>query len=306
MGVARPARYVTLRCMVSTPVPASQLSPHRAERVSLQCEHGPLAALVAVPAAARATVVMVPGYTGSKEDFAPLLDAITDAGLAAVAIDLPGQHESPGPATEASYLASELGMIVAKLVPRLAPQPVILFGHSYGGLVCRAAVLSGASITGLVLMCCGPAALPTGIRRIMLDIGEPVLRAHGVQAVQQLREAAEANAGTPPRTPELAAFLRKRFLANAPAGLLGMAEGLRTEPDLVTALATALQDTRTPCLVTCGERDDAWPPDLQRDLATRLDAPFAVIPGAAHSPNVENPGALLDLLLPTWHTWLDR
>jgi pimeloyl-ACP methyl ester carboxylesterase len=39
-------------------------------------------------------------------------------------------------------------------------------------------------------------------------------------------------------------------------------------------------------------------------MADRLDADFAVIPGAGHSPNVENPEALLDTLVPTWSTWL--
>jgi pimeloyl-ACP methyl ester carboxylesterase len=283
---------------------ASQLSPHRAERTPLPSRHGPLAALVAVPARARATVLMIPGYTGSKEDFAPLLDPVAGAGLAVVAIDLPGQYESPGPADEASYLPSELGTVVAKLVPRLAPQPVILLGHSYGGLVCRGAVLAGASIAGMVLMCSGPAALPDGPRRRLLELAEPVMRTHGVRAAHELRQAAEANAGVPARPPGLAALLRQRFLASTPAGLLGMATGLRTEPDLVAELATVLLDTATPCLVTCGEHDDAWPPDVQRELAARLGAPFAAIPGAAHSPNVENPRALLELLLPTWHSWL--
>jgi pimeloyl-ACP methyl ester carboxylesterase len=39
-------------------------------------------------------------------------------------------------------------------------------------------------------------------------------------------------------------------------------------------------------------------------MADRLDADFAVIPGAKHSPNVENPVALLSALVPTWRAWL--
>ena len=45
----------------------------------------------------------MPGYTGSKEDFAPLLAPLAAAGFAATAIDLPGQYESPGPADPAGY-----------------------------------------------------------------------------------------------------------------------------------------------------------------------------------------------------------
>lgn len=301
---------------------AAQLTPHLAGPVRLPGEHGGLAALATlvpgapVPPGVLGTVLMVPGYTGSKEDFAPLLDAVAGAGLAAVAIDLPGQYESAGPPDEASYLPAPLGTALVGLVRRLAPQPVILLGHSYGGLVCRAAVLAGAPVAGLVLMCSGPAALPDGLRRSLLDVAEPVLRTRGVLALQALREAADA--GLPRRPPELATLMRRRFVHSSAAGLLGMATGLRTEPDRVAELAATLRAPATgattagspaggtPCLVTCGEFDDAWTPDLQRDMASRLGAPFATIAGAAHSPNVENPAGLLELLLPTWHGWLGR
>lgn len=285
---------------------AAQLSPHQAQRVELACSHGQLAALVAAPAAAAAaTVLMVPGYTGSKEDFAPLLDPVVDAGFAAVAVDLPGQYESAGPATEASYLPTVLGPLVADVVRRVGG-PVILLGHSYGGLVARAALLAGAEVAGLVLLGSGPAALPDVERRRLLNLAEPVLRQRGLPVLRQLIDAADAANGTTPQPPELAALLRRRFLANSPAALLGMAHGLRTEPDRLAELGAVLHRNGTPCLVACGESDDAWPPQLQREMAARLGAAFHVVPAAAHSPNVENPGALLDVLLPTLRQWCGR
>jgi hypothetical protein len=39
-------------------------------------------------------------------------------------------------------------------------------------------------------------------------------------------------------------------------------------------------------------------------MADRMDADFAVILGAQHAPNVENPEMVLDTLIPTWRTWL--
>jgi pimeloyl-ACP methyl ester carboxylesterase len=42
----------------------------------------------------------------------------------------------------------------------------------------------------------------------------------------------------------------------------------------------------------------------QRDMADRLDADYAVIPDARHSPNTENPAELLATLVPTWRSWL--
>ncbi|MCP2259596.1 Pimeloyl-ACP methyl ester carboxylesterase [Streptoalloteichus tenebrarius] len=314
--------------MSTTP---SQITPHRATRVDVPARWGPLAALHA-PAVGGGTgsggkgadgadhdalVVFLPGYTGSKEDFAPLLDPVAESGFSVLALDLPGQHESAGPSDEADYLPDPLGRALAEVLTALAngqgvagsrqPRPVLLVGHSYGGLVARSAVLAGAPVHGLVLLDSGPAALPDGDRRRLLDLGEPLLRAHGVEAVQRIREAQDANDPRWAERPaELKELLRRRFVESVPAGLLGMATGLRSEPDRVSALADALRERAIPCAVVCGEHDDAWAVETQRAMAERLGADFTVLPGAAHSPNIEAPEALLATLLPTWRAWLTR
>jgi pimeloyl-ACP methyl ester carboxylesterase len=292
---------------VNTP---SQLTPNGADRVDLHSRYGPIAALrrrAVNTTEPRPTALLIPGYTGSKEDFAPMLDPIAAGGFEAIAIDLPGQYESGGPDDEAAYLPAALGGVIADLIGKLAAEggPVVLLGHSYGGLVARAAVLAGGSVAGLTLMASGPSELPEGLRRQALDLGEPAMRTYGIEAAQKLRDQLDAMA--PPRpghTPALAAFLRERFLRSRPAALLGKARALRTEPDLVSSLARVLHTSGIQCLVCCGEFDDAWPVSTQRDMADRLDADFAVIRAARHSPNTENPDELLDTLLPTWRSWL--
>lgn len=294
----------------STPKQWSQLSPHRAKRVDLPGRYGTIAALrisARRPVQGSPVALLLPGYTGSKEDFAPLLDPIADEGFDAIAIDLPGQYESPGPDDEPSYLPSALGLVIAELVAKLSADghSVLLLGHSYGGLVARAAVLAGAPVVGLTLVDSGPAELPQGWRRQALDIGEPAMREYGIEAALKLRDTLDAhNPVWIAFPPELKAFLRTRFLRSNPSALLGMAHGLRTEPDLVGALARTLQTSGAQSLVMCGEGDDAWPVSAQRDMADRLDADFAVIPGARHAPNLENPEELLYTLMPTWRTWL--
>jgi len=288
----------------------SQLTPNGADRVDLHGRYGPVAALrrrAVNTTEPRPTALLIPGYTGSKEDFAPMMDAIAAGGFDAIAIDMPGQYESGGPDDEAVYMPAALGGVIAELVGKLAADggPVVLLGHSYGGLVARAAVLAGAPVVGLTLMDSGPSELPEGLRRQALDFGEPAMRKYGIEAAQKLREQLDAmNPARPGDSPELTAFLRERFLRSTPAALLGKARALRTEPDLVSSLARMLHTSGIPCLVCCGEFDDAWPVSTQRDMADRLDADFAVIPAARHSPNTENPEELLDTLLPTWRSWL--
>ena len=92
------------------------------------------------------------------------------------------------------------------------------------------------------------------------------------------------------------AFLRHRFLAGSAAGLRGMGDALRAEPDRTDELKA----TGVPTLVAYGERDDAWSPAVQAEMAGRLGAQTAVIPGAIHSPAAQQPAATADALLAFW------
>ncbi|MGI8590629.1 MAG: alpha/beta fold hydrolase [Nakamurella sp.] len=284
---------------------ADQLTPNSALRTTMQSSAGPLAALVAYPPGAgdAPVLLLVPGYTGSKEDFAPLLDPVVAQGFAVVAIDQPGQYESPGPGTEAAYTPAALGLVLASVIRRLAAdRPVLLVGHSFGGLVCREAVLVGAPVTGLVLLCSGPAAFSSGNRFDALTSGAPVLRARGVQA---LYDGGQTAAGLDPLDPNpLQQFFRRRFLASSPAGLLGMGGSLLTEPDRTLDLAAALSAGRIPVAVIAGEADDAWPLQEQRRMAESLGTELVLVAGGAHSPAVEAPGKLLAILIPVLRQWL--
>jgi pimeloyl-ACP methyl ester carboxylesterase len=241
-------------------------------------------------------VLLVPGFTGSKEDFGPILDPLGEAGCRVVAIDLPGQFESPGPDDPAAYAPARLGPVVSAVAGGLGG-PVHLLGHSFGGLVARAAVLTDrAPFASLVLLGSGPAALG-GPRRERIERLRPLLDTHDAAELYAAALAAERAApGYVAPDPETAAFLERRFLAGPTAMLAGMGDALRTEPDRVGELAAA--GLRT--LVAHGAADDAWPPATQREMAGRLAAVYAVIPDAAHSPAVENPAATVDTLLAFW------
>ena len=106
--------------------------------------------------------------------------------------------------------------------------------------------------------------------------------------------------------PDIADLLRRRFLASSEAGLLGMGTALRAEPDRVHELWLVLSQARTPAAVIAGRDDDAWPLADQQEMAVRLGTELVVIEAAAHSPAVENPAGLLDVLLPLLRSWLTR
>lgn len=270
--------------------------PAGSEPTSYDVDGGRLAAVSLRPAGARGTALLVPGFTGSKEDFFPVLEGIAAGGWHAVALDQRGQHESPGPDEVAAYsveaLAADLRAVLATL-----DAPVHLVGHSFGGLVCRAAVLADpTAVASLVLLASGPAAL-AGPRVEAMDHVRPLVEAGDLVAVADLMDAATALDPLRQELPDqVRDFLRRRFLASSATGLLGMGDALTTEPDRVDELA-ALD---LPVLVLYGEHDDAWPPAVQAAMAERLGATHVVLDGARHSPAAEQPEATVTALLAFW------
>ena len=265
-----------------------------AELELLDVPGGPLAVLRAEPPErTRATVVLVPGYTGSKEDFRLLVPPLLEAGHAVVSLDQRGQHQSPGLEDLSAYTTSALAADLLAVVDELREGPVHLVGHSFGGLVARAAVLQRPeAFRSLVLMSSGPAGL-TGPRVDVLPLLRP-LAEQGMPSVVAAMDALNAgDARWLALDASTQCFLRDRMIASSARALLGMAESLVGEPDRVDEL----RETGLPVLVLHGEGDDAWSPALQREMAERLGSAYAVVPDAVHSPAVEQPEATAKALL---------
>jgi pimeloyl-ACP methyl ester carboxylesterase len=277
-----------------------QLADHDATPRTFPGRAGPLAALDTGGDEVRAAVLLVAGYTGSKEDFAPLLAPLTEAGYRVVAIDQRGQFESPGPDDPGAYSMSELAADVLAVARRLREEsrvPLHLLGHSFGGLVTRAAVLAEPALfASFTLLGSGPSQL-TGRRADLLEHLGPLLDEGGVPLVH---ETLEQVAMTDPKAQAVPAptreFYSRRFLRNSAAGLRGMADAMLSEPDRVPALAA----TGVPVLVAHGEADDAWLPHVQAEMAVRIGARHEVINNSIHSPAVENPQRTLEVLLDFW------
>jgi pimeloyl-ACP methyl ester carboxylesterase len=276
--------------------------PSGVRRIEMATSRGTFAALEALPGSGapdRLPALLVPGYTGSKEDFIAVLPVLAGAGRRVIAIDQRGQYETPGPDDPAAYTGAALGADIVALLETIAPGGVHLVGHSFGGLVAREAVLADpARVGSITLMGTGPAG-----------IGEPSasrVRAL-IEALTQLELTEiwdgflgpEAVADGVP--PDIVAFLRRRMVGNTPAALTGTGRELLSMPDRVDRLAQVIAEAGVPALVLFGEADDAWDPGLQATMAKRLDAGEVVIAGAAHSPAAEAPETTAAALTAFWN-----
>jgi pimeloyl-ACP methyl ester carboxylesterase len=307
---------------VSTPK-ALQL-PSGVRRLTIETSRGKFAGLEALPLSGiheRQPALLVPGYTGSKEDFLLILQALASAGRQVVAIDMRGQFETPGADDAAAYQLDALAADVALVAGWLSAghdgpsgpgnsssgpgggRGVHLLGHSLGGLVTREVLLARAArISSLTLMSSGPGAL-TGPRAqallallAELDGINPDRLGAEIERIWRTRLEPEAVAGSVPRP--IIDFLGTRLLSSSPTGLRAMAKTLLTCPDRTAALAGL---DSVSLMVLYGENDNAWDPAAQEDMAARLRAQRICIPAAAHSPAVEAPETTASTLTSFWN-----
>jgi pimeloyl-ACP methyl ester carboxylesterase len=283
---------------MSTP-PFVDLPPHT-EAVRLPTRGGALAGLRAVPPTGverRGTAVLVPGYTGSKEDFIAVLAPLAEAGYDVVAIDQRGQNESAGPQDPAAYTLARLAGDLAEVVDGLSAEPVHVLGHSFGGLVAREYTLAHQRrVRSLAVFDSGPAAVPGR----SAEQAELLVAAAGFMTTEQIWAEMQkmAAAQGAPQHPDAAvrAFVQRRFETNDLGMLIGMGTAILQAPDRTAELAAA----GVPLLVAAGVGDDAWPVELQKEMATRLGTELVLIEDAAHSPAAENPAATVRVLLEFW------
>jgi cystathionine beta-lyase/cystathionine gamma-synthase/pimeloyl-ACP methyl ester carboxylesterase len=231
-------------------------------------------------------VVLVHGHPFNRSMWYPQAGYLASHGFRVIAPDLRGYGDNPvtaGPRTLETF-----GRDIAGLLDHLGVDSAVLCGLSMGGqIVLEFTRLFPGRVTALVLAdTSAPADSPAAAaaRRATADR----LLAEGMAGYATEVLARMISPDTIRRRPDVAAHVTGMMRGTAPAGAAAALRGRAERPDYVPLLA----GITVPALVVVGAEDDFTPLADAELLASSIpDATLAVIPAAAHLPNLEQPAA---------------
>lgn len=123
--------------------------------ISVQGE--PLSTVVYQPEIVESDVVLIHGFTGSKEDFSEISILLAHEGHRVLTFDNRGQYESGYTERSDGYSIHSLARDIVELVQKLDFEKPHLVGHSFGGLISQqAAYVAPNQWSSLTLLCSGP------------------------------------------------------------------------------------------------------------------------------------------------------
>jgi pimeloyl-ACP methyl ester carboxylesterase len=244
-------------------------------------------------------LLLVHGFTGTKEDFGTMVPRLAEAGFHAATFDHRGHGASDQPGDPAAYSLELLVADTLAVADALGWDRFDLLGHSMGGMVAQLVVLQQPQrVRRLVLMDTGHG--PAGrLTEEWIAGAEAIVQEGGMAAL------AAAFAGPDPddpggdtpadrrlRTedPAYRAWCDRKLLGTSPVAMIALARAMRVQDDRLAALASL----PVPTLVLVGAQDEPFLDAADRMAAAIPGARLAVLPDAGHCPQFESPGAWWD------------
>jgi pimeloyl-ACP methyl ester carboxylesterase len=294
------------------------LGQRRGRPLTVLADDGvPLYAEIDGPDNAPLTIIFCHGYALSQDVWHYQRGALAGAGRL-VFWDQRGHGRSGLPGEEHAsigQLGADLYAVLTAAAP--GPGPVVLVGHSMGGMTIMALArlhpeLFGTKVIGAVLISTAAGGIdptvwiPVALRPIARHAAPPVLRGVSRGGPAALVERVRQAGGD-------LAFLGTRFVAFgdpdvSPTVVDFLERVIRATPVAVVAefyLALIRHDERAslgalgqvPVTVVTGERDRLVPPERSEELAAGIaGAELVRVPGAGHAVILERPDLVNDAI----------
>ena len=233
-------------------------------------------------------VVLVPGVSGSKEDFVLVLPVLAASGYYVQSVDLAGNYESAaaGPAGNERY---SYQLFTDDMIAFLeAGGPAHLLGYSFAGTIAQIALVQRPELVRSLTLLATPPEPGNGFRGVKI-LGPFTWMATGRVGAALMTWGIVTNKN---RVPDSRLdFVRKRFEHTTRRSMEDIITLMKRAPELRPQLRAA----QIPKLVAVGSRD-LWPLALHADFAERIGADLAVYE-TGHSPCETTPHQLARDLL---------
>ena len=222
------------------------------------------------------------------------IEAVTEAGYRAVAVDLPGFGGSAPPAEPSAVTIDAYADLVAGVARELGIDKVILVGLSMGGYVAFAVARRHPEmLAGLILADTRAQADDGNTWQDRTDQQQSLRNGEPLESLA--KSMVEKVLGRPAlRHQELVDYVVELMTGNAVEGVIGALEAMKDRPDSMMTLA----QVDVPTLVLVGSQDRLTPLIEANLIRSKIaDAELVTIPEAGHLANLENPYAFNDAVL---------
>jgi 3-oxoadipate enol-lactonase len=238
-------------------------------------------------------VVLIHGYTGNLQNWVLQVRALAKR-YRTISLDLRGHGCSAKPTQREDYSLELFAADVHGLLNALAVPECYLVGHSMGGMVAQEFVLRHQEMVRALVLVDTAADLPERIpweERVRLM---ELARSEGMEAVfEEVAQAPPVGSQLIQENPQLIDIWREQFLMTSLESYLYCGEAIGRRCPVLEELS----QIRVPTLIICGELDEPFLAPSQRMHQTIPNSELAIIPGAAHTPILENPLAFNEVLL---------
>jgi len=245
------------------------------------------------------TVLMLHGVGGGHDAFAPQLEHLATQGYRAVAWDMPGYGRS---APVQPYHFKGLAERCIALIDSLQAAPVVLVGHSMGGMVAQEVMARRPDCVRALVLCGTSAAFgkPDGDWQTAFLAERYAPLDMGCSMAELAAQLVPAMIG--PRAWADGVALAQRCMANVPAAIYRKALAALMGFDRQAALARI----HVPTLLVAGSHDRHAPPRVMKKMAREIaGSSYVELAGVGHLQNLEAPAefdaALLSFLAQPKH-----
>ncbi len=229
-------------------------------------------------------LVILHSLLTDRQAFDPVLPELANS-FRVTLFNLPGFHGSQAvPGLIDAYVARiEDGFEEFKIQPG-----AVLIGNGFGGTVALAFALAHQERLGALVISDAAASFPEEGKQPFRVMSEKV-KAGGLAAIVDIAAKRVFSPAYLATSPEAVEERRSVLLEIDPTAFCAACDAL-VGADLVPSLPRLT----VPTMVICGEFDQATPPELNKQIADKVEgARYVELPGCGHCPPLEQPQAFL-------------